>query len=118
MDSAQWTVLRGLLGENGATALADLLQERGDSVLSIATDRFERRLGEECGKLRGEMLDMRAELRSDMTLLRADMAKLGADLRGDFKVEIANTRADLLKWSFLFWVGQVAATTALVTALR
>jgi hypothetical protein len=47
------------------------------------------------------------ELRTDMQLLRSDV-----------KVDLADGRADLLKWSFLFWVGQVAAVTGLVTLLR
>jgi len=46
------------------------------------------------------------------------MRDLRSELRADFKVEVANTRADLLKWSFLFWIGQVAAISGLVTLLR
>ena len=51
--------------------------------MTLVADRFERRLGEECGKLREEF--------------RA----LGVELRSDLKVEVANARADLLNWSFL-----------------
>ena len=29
------------------------------------------------------------------------------------KIEIANTRADLIKWMFIFWVGQLAAFIAI-----
>jgi hypothetical protein len=28
-----------------------------------------------------------------------------ADLRGELRTEMANMRADLIKWMFLFWIG-------------
>ena len=34
-----------------------------------------------------------------------------------FERRLADLRADLLKWSFLFWIGQLAATAALLTGL-
>lgn len=33
------------------------------------------------------------------------------------RLDIANLRADLLKWSFLFWIGQLAAVIGLVSLL-
>jgi hypothetical protein len=102
-------VLRERLGSQGA--LADVLASDRADVVTLVTDTFERRLGEECGKLRAEM----SELRSD---LRQDMKELRFELRSDFKVEVANIRADLLKWSFLFWVGQVAAVMAFISIGR
>lgn len=35
---------------------------------------------------------------------------------GKVKTEIANTRADLIKWMFIFWVGQVSTITAILFA--
>lgn len=102
-------------------------------MLNAATERFELRLAEECGlvrtdlradmqdlrsELRGDMKTLRSEMHADMRDLRAEMRDMRAELRADFKVEVANTRADLLKWSFLFWIGQVAAISGLVTLLR
>ena len=54
-----------------------------------AVDSFERRLTEETTKLRVDM-----------------------------KVGFADLKVDLLKWSFLFWLGQFAAIAGLLTALR
>jgi len=31
-----------------------------------------------------------------------------------FERRLAETRADLLKWSFLFWIGQIAAIAAML----
>jgi hypothetical protein len=58
----------------------------------IATDRLERRLTEELSALRLEMHQGFASLRQ----------------------EDAATRVELLKWSFVFWVGQVAAVAGLL----
>lgn len=41
-----------------------------------------------------------------------------ADLKSELKVEIAQTKAELLKWLFLFWVGQVAVVFALAKLIR
>jgi len=58
----------------------------------IATDRFERRLTEEISALRLEMHQGFAALRQ----------------------ETATTRVELLKWSLLFSVGQLAAIAGLL----
>jgi hypothetical protein len=68
-------------------------------VLSISVDRFERRLAEEIGAL------------------RVDMAKEFAAVRIEMATLAASTRADILKWSFLFWIGQFAAVTAMMAFL-
>jgi hypothetical protein len=92
--------LRERLGDSGSAALLDVLAENRDEVMMLLADRFERRLGEECGTLREEIRALRVEFRSDL------------------KVEVANVRADLLKWSFLFWVGQIAAVAGLAELIR
>lgn len=33
----------------------------------------------------------------------------------DLRQEMANQRVELLRWSFLFWIGQVAATAGLIS---
>ena len=93
-------MLRDRLGERGNAALADVLEERDQVVMSLVTERFERRLSEECGKLRSEM------------------HALGAELRADFRIGLADQRADFIKWSFLFWIGQAATVAGLFIALR
>ena len=84
--------LRERLGESGSAALADVFEKRDEALISVVTERFERRLSEECGKLRSEMVKLQAELR----------------------VDIANARADFIKWSFLFWIGHVGITVGVV----
>lgn len=65
-------VLRERLSDEGADALVEIINKSGDShkedAITLAEQKFERRLAEEIGKL----------------------------------------RADMIKWMFLFWVGQQA----------
>ena len=65
-------------------------------------------------ELREEMTTSSRELREEMTKMRIEVleAVRQVDLR------VANTRADLLKWSFTFWVGAVLAIAALAGVLR
>ena len=70
-----------------------------EHVLSIAGERFERRLAQEIGGL---------EMR-----LRKEMHEGFAELRK----EMSDMRAELLKWSLMFWVGQFTANAALVIYL-
>jgi len=101
VDYRKWPIaLRERLGDSGSAALVDVLDERDHALMTVVTERFEHRLTEECSKLRSEINALRTELRAD------------------FRVELANARADFIKWSFLFWIGQAATVAGLLVALR
>jgi hypothetical protein len=59
--------------------------------------------------IRQEMAQMGASIRQEMAQMgasiRLDMAEMGAGIRQD----MAAGRVELLKWCFLFWIGQVVA---------
>ena len=82
--------LRARLGDDGTFGLIDVLEierkEVSAQVLTTAADRFERRMAEEFARFRTEMVH-----------------------------ELSTTRLDMLKWSFVFWIGQVAAVAALIS---
>ena len=40
-----------------------------------------------------------------------------AEVRGEFRAEMAAQRADLIKWMFIFWVGTIVPLVALLVAL-
>ena len=88
--------LRERLGEEGSFGLVDLLDRTGREwkvdVPETAGDRFARALAEESARIRTLIVEQ------------------GARLEG----RMADLRAELLKWSFLFWIGQVAAMAALL----
>jgi hypothetical protein len=46
--------------------------------------------------------------------MRVDVARDLSTLRGDVARDLSGVRSELLKWSFVFWVGQVAAMAGLL----
>ena len=96
VEHRQWPFdLRERLGD-GSAALAGVLEDRDHDLMTVVTERFEHLLTEECAKVHSEIVELRADLR----------------------VDIANARADFIKWSFLFWIGQAATMAGLLVALR
>ena len=95
--------LRERLGRDAALGLVELLDAEqnkwSEHVLSVAADRFERRLTGELSNLR---IELKAEFHQGLAAVRQEMA---------------NLRAELLKWSFLFWVGQLAAIAGLLALM-
>jgi len=78
--------------------------------------------------LRQEMTTGSAVLRQEMTtgcaVLRQEMTAGSAALRQEmttgfaaFRQELADTRFELLKWTFVFWVGQLFALAGFVAVL-
>lgn len=92
--------LQERLGNDGAQGLVTLLAstraEWTEDVMTGAVDRFERRLT------------------TEISGVRVDVSRELSALRVDFAREITALRVELLKWSFLFWVGQVATMAGLL----
>ncbi|MFQ5639494.1 MAG: LA_3696 family protein [bacterium] len=74
--------LREKLGDAGVDSLLDLINqstsELKTDVLKFVEQKFERRLSDEIGKLRTEFVTISSE-----------------------------TKTELIKWMFIFWVGQM-----------
>ena len=89
------------LGREATLGLIDMFEdeiEKGrEHVLKVAADRFERGLSEGLSTLR---VDVHRELHEGL---------------GGIRQEMATNRVELLKWSFLFWLGQIAAMAALLS---
>ncbi len=67
--------------------------------------------------IRQETAQMGASIRQDMVemgaSIRQEMAQMGASIRQD----IASGRVEILKWCFLFWIGQVLAVGTLLSVM-
>jgi hypothetical protein len=102
--------LRERLGHEATSDLAALLGHvRKDweaEVMSLAGDRFERRLVEETSKLRVEMAHGLAGLRQEM-----------AAGHGALQHAIADQKFEILKWTFIFWTGQFFVTASFLAML-
>jgi len=92
--------VRTTLGDEATFGLIETLDAEekrwSEHVLTTATDRFERRLIQEIGLLRQEF---HSSLHEGLSSIRA---------------ELTNARVETLHWSFVFWIGQVAAVAALL----
>jgi hypothetical protein len=98
--------LQKRLGPDGMAGLGELFidarKECTADVIGVVTDRFERRLTDETSKLRLDIAGLRQDMAAGFAALRQEMADL---------------RFELLKWTFLFWVGQFFAVAGLVAVL-
>ena len=77
--------------EKGADALVfflnEALEEQKENIIEIVEEKFE------------------AKLNIGLTGLKAE-----------FKQDIAETKASLIKWMFIFWSGQIVVITAILFA--
>ena len=92
--------LRARLGDDATFGLIELLdsdrKDWSEQVLSTAADRFERRLTDQVSALRE---DVRDSLHDGLMSLRE---------------ELATNRVEMLKWSFLFWLGEISVIASLL----
>jgi len=94
-----------------------------DQLLATATDRFERRLSEEIGAVRIAMIEGDAATRQEISNLRVEtrgeIAQVRLDMAEQFAASRIHTEArhrELLKWAFVFWVGQAIAVAGMFKA--
>lgn len=131
--------LRHRLGEPATAGLVELLdgtkREWTADVIAIVGERFERRLVAETSALRVEMAQgfasarvetaeglafLRREMAEGLASVRRDMAEGLASVRQDMaeglasvRQDMAQQRVELLKWAFVFWMGQFVAMVSL-----
>ncbi len=92
---------------NSGMGAVSVMTNHDDEVVQIMTERVERRLAEECGKLRAEMQqgfgDIRVEMHQGF---------------GAIRVEMADRNAALLKWLLVYGATQTAALAGVIALVR
>ena len=99
-------IIRDKFGEECTDAFTGLIKEidldaRKDAI-AIAAERFENRLTEEIGKVDQRITEESGKLRLEMEKLRT---------------EIEKNKVDIIKWMFIFWVGQIGVLSAIIIAM-
>jgi hypothetical protein len=92
--------------------------DNSDEVIQLVTERFERRMAEENGKLRVEMATEFGKVRSEMA---TEFGKVRSEMAAGFgglRAEMIDRNAELLKWGLLFGVTQTAALAGVMALLR
>ncbi len=77
-------------------------------------DRFDERLG----RFEDRLVDLRREMDARFVQVDARFDRMEATIVGRLEAKIEQRTADLMKWSFVFWCGAVAAVAALAGVLR
>jgi hypothetical protein len=78
--------------------------------------------------IRQEMAEMNVAIRNDMAgmtvAIRSEMAEMNVAIRSDMagmnvaiRSDMATARVELLKWCFLFWIGQVVAVGTMLSVM-
>lgn len=113
-----------MYGRNANAALTTMNDDDND-VIMIVTERFERRLSEETGKLRVEMATefgrVRAEMAAEFGKARGEMAEGFGQVREEFgriRAAMADRNGERLKWGLIFGATQTAAIAAVVALVR
>ena len=117
------SALRERLGGDASDALLEWMENVGadlrEDVITACTERFERRLVEEVSGVRVQLAQAESSIRQDMTKMGAELREAMASMRTELLDRMSSDRFDLLKWAFLFWIGQVAViATVLGVVMR
>ena len=93
--------LRERLGEDASEDLALALDGAKDDMIAISQEKFDARLA-----------IVASELRQDMTKLDANLRVTMTDGFSALRKEMSDMRVEMVRASFLFWLGQFAALVA------
>jgi hypothetical protein len=107
-------VLRARLGEDGVRALAAHLEEQGETwrsdVIDACFDRFDVTLQKRFAEMDTRFANRLAETESRLS------ERITAN-RVEFLDRLGDLRAELLRWTFGFWVGQAVVISGAIAVL-
>ena len=106
--------LRDKLGSEASQDLSNAFQEVQNDMLTQTTDRFDGRLIAVGSELRSEIYQTQSELRQEMARMDAGIRVALTEGLSKIRTEMSEMRVDVIRWSFVFWIGQFAATAALL----
>ena len=76
-------------------------EETQNNAIKFVEEKFEKRLSEELAKVKVEIGEVKSEWITRIEEVRAEMK---------------SDKADLIKWMFIFWVGQIGAILGILFA--
>jgi hypothetical protein len=103
-------VLRSKLGDEGARELVTLINKAANGIRENVSET-----GMGIKRLESGLAETKADLEKQAVETKADLSKRIVETKADLEKQIANTRADVIKWMFIFWAGQIAAMTGLLS---
>lgn len=109
--------LRDKLGPEASQDLTHAFEEVQHDMLTITSERFENRLIAVGAELRSEIHQTQSDLRQEMARMDAGLRVTLLDGLSKIRTDLSESRVEVMRWSFFFWVGQFAATSALIGLL-
>ena len=109
----------GALRQEMGQMQAELHDKMGQMQLETATGfaAVRQDMGQMRADVRDEIGQVRTALHDEIGKVRAELHEHIAGLRGDFRGELATARVDLIKWSFVFWIGQLVALSSVMALM-
>ena len=116
--------LREKLGDDGVDSLVRLINDSRDEqkrdIVEFVGERFERRLSEEIGGLELRLTEKMSNLETRLTeKIEAGDKELADRINNVDKrlsAQISQSSANMIKWMFIFWVGQVGVILGMLFA--
>ena len=112
--------LREKLGDEAVDSLIELinqsLSEQKNDVLQFVEEKFERRLSEEISGLEVRLSEKISRVETDLS---EKISRVEIDISEKITEQgkrSAEYKADLIKWMFIFWVGQVGVILGILFA--
>ncbi|MEW6200787.1 MAG: hypothetical protein AB1546_02350 [bacterium] len=114
-------VLREKLGEDGVDALIDLVnkanEKQKEDVLVFVEEKFEGRLTVTEEKFEGKLSIMEEKFDNRLSLVEEKFERRLSEVKSELELKMERIRTDLIKWMFIFWVGQTGVIIGLVLTL-
>jgi len=124
-------VLEERLGKEGAEWLVQMLnrvaEQSRENVIVFVEEKFERRLSEEMAKINERITVEIDKVNERITVeisrvnerITQEIAKVNQRITDEttrLEKAIHAMRADLIKWMFIFWIGQIGAILGILFA--
>ena len=106
--------LRDKLGDEATDSLINLINmgqdEQKTDVLAFVEEKFERRLSEEISGVEKGLLakisDVETELLAKLSDVETELLARISGVENRLGTKISENKSDMIKWMFIFWVGQ------------
>lgn len=88
------------------------LTRSGSNARQVDEERFEKKVEQAKSEPRKDIYQAESELKDDMNKVDRRLEQVKTEL----KTDIARVGADLIKWMFIFWAGQIITITSILIA--
>ena len=99
-------ILNDRLTDEGAKAFVEIIERVEDSTqkitLQMAEDRFEKRLAQVQSAIETKIAESSAGLKAEIAVTNT---------------KIAESKSEMIRWMFIFWIGQFASIVGVLTAI-